>query len=53
MFTGRGGRFGSTPGLFVGMGFCLSEINVIVWKINKPSLNIVIKEIEEERERER
>lgn len=21
MFTGRGGRFGSTPGLFVGMGF--------------------------------
>lgn len=21
MFTGRGGRFGSTPGLFVAMGF--------------------------------
>lgn len=21
MLTGRGGRFGSTPGLFVGMGF--------------------------------
>jgi hypothetical protein len=25
MFTGRGGRFGSTPGLFVGMGFWRTE----------------------------
>lgn len=25
MLTGRGGRFGSTPGLFVGMGFYLER----------------------------
>jgi hypothetical protein len=29
MFTGRGGRFGSTPGLFVGMGFYKTEYSNI------------------------
>jgi len=29
MFTGRGGRFGSTPGLFVGMGFWRTEYSSI------------------------
>lgn len=45
MLTGRGGRFGSTPGLFVGMGFYIHQANEKKCKQNHQSLASLLQRV--------